>query len=68
MSGCKIGKVTFKNGTTLQVFPYERRNIAHIDLGWGEVRLRSYDDKHMTLSDINYMLDAAKQINMMGKK
>ena len=64
MSGCRIGKVTFKNGTTLHVFPFERRNLTHIDLGWGEVRLRCYDDKRMTLSDIHYMLDAAKKTNM----
>lgn len=64
MSGCKIGKITFKNGTTLQVFPHERKNINRVDLGWGEVTFRSFDDKKLTIADMYYMADAAKHLIM----
>lgn len=62
MTGCRIGKVRFKNGTELRVFPAERSNVSRVDLGWGEVVFRAYDADKLVARDLTYMCDAAKLI------
>lgn len=63
-TNCTIGKVKLKNGLEVIPFPQSKNNYSRIDLGWGEVVFRAYDGKRLKVSDINYMCDAAKHINM----
>lgn len=60
----RIGKIKFKSGGEIKVLPQSRNNYNRICLGWGEVVFRAYDNKKLTTSDIHYMADAAKKINM----
>ena len=64
MSGLRIRSVKFKNGGEIRVLPAYHCNFKRIDLGWGEVVCRDYDNKSMSRADVNYILEAAKHVNM----
>lgn len=63
----RIGKIKFKSGGEVKILPTSNHNYTRIDLGWGEVVCRLYDDKPISAADLHYMLDAAKDINMNGE-
>lgn len=66
MSGCRIKKVKFKSGGSIEVLPASVDNYARVCFGWGEVTIRDYDNKPLTVADQCYMLDAAKQTIISG--
>lgn len=65
-NNCRIGKVKFKSGGEINVLPTNNANFNRVCFGWGEVTLRSYDNKKNTIADQCYMLDAAKHVIMAG--
>lgn len=56
----RIGKVKFKSGGELTLLHYTHKPYVHIDLKYGEVIIRNYDNRHMTQAEAYYMLDQAK--------
>jgi hypothetical protein len=58
----RIRNVRFKSGGSLTLFP-NTGTSCRVDIGWGEVFFRVYDENHrpLTVSDISYMADRAKE-------
>lgn len=60
-NNCRIGKVTFKSGSTLHVLP-PAQDVAHtIEVEGGSVTFRMYGEQNMTAADVVYMCEQAKE-------
>jgi Ser/Thr protein kinase RdoA (MazF antagonist) len=64
----RIGKVRYKNGTQLTILPPSHNNVHRVDLGWGEVVVRFYENHTMTKADIVYACRSAIDETMYGSK
>jgi len=66
----RIKSVKFKSGGHIEVLPDSTSNYSRVVLRcgnkpWGEVTFRCYDDSPITVADLCYMADCAKN-EIMG--
>lgn len=65
MTGCRIGKVTFKDKKIVPI-PSSGHAVYVIDLGWGEVVFRCYDGAPIKIETLVYMLRAIEDEIIRG--
>lgn len=67
MGQLRIRSIKFKNGGEIRLLPIENSNFLRVDLGWGEVVFRCYDNEKIARRDALYMCEAAKHTILTGE-